>query len=531
MTSRGNRMKAAGLAISLMPLWLSVFCPTALAVEENKSPAAERLIKRLGKGINVDVSQPEGGPPIKVLYDPTQYDAVKAAGFQSIRFFVVAGENPASYKSRIKDALDRGLAVVICLWGSNKWVSKPKEGVREFVRAWETLAEYYKNYPDSLVFELWNEPAGLSVKPGGTHGLKVGKTVMEYLNAAIPVIRKTNSRRMLAIGGPGFNGGRELKEFVTPKYLTYRLKDRTGFKDDTNIIGIFHMYQPHKFTHWIVGLNKVPTWKDELKKQISHPVAWSKKWRKPLLLSEWGVWAPPCHSVKDFKAYIQFVADECKQHNIGSIYYCAGFNNQWAFNILHTEDGWNQDALTILTGVKAPAVPPLSQLINTEFSWGTNFWSSGGSAKMSVMKNAGLSGSIALKVEATKSDRAEIYQETPKGQGKPPGRYLISVRKGRTYRISFLSRSVNGTGTVKLRLANVSGSRKGFWTSKPVEISQTKTKYTVEYHHASGDVDDVRVVFLFGGKNQTILLDRIALRGYRLQTIPRSDAQKKKSEH
>ena len=134
-------------------------------------------------------------------------------------------------------------------------------------------------------------------------------------------------------------------------------------------------------------------------------------------------------------------------------------------------------------------------------------------------------------LEATKSDRAEVYQETPKGRGKPPGRYLISVRKGRTYRISFLSRSVNGTGTVKLRLANVSGSRKGFWTSKPVEISQTKTKYTVEYHHASGDVNDVRVVFLFGEKNQTILLDRIALRGYRLQTIPQSDAQKKKSEH
>ncbi len=59
MISRGNRMKAAGLAISLMSLWLSVFCPTALAVEENKSPAAERLIKRLGEGINVDVSQPE----------------------------------------------------------------------------------------------------------------------------------------------------------------------------------------------------------------------------------------------------------------------------------------------------------------------------------------------------------------------------------------------------------------------------------------------------------------------------------------
>ena len=211
------------------------------------------MVKRIGKGINVDVSQREGGPPIKVLYDPAQYDAVKAAGFQSVRFFVVAGEDPATYKTRIKDALERGLAVVTCLWGSDQWASKPEEGVREFVGAWDKIAKCYKNYPEGLVFELWNEPAGLIVKPGGTHGLKDGKTVMEYLNAAIPIIRKTNARRSLAIGGPGFNGGRELKEFVTPEYLTYRLEDGTGFEDDNNIIGIFHMYQPHKFTHWTSG--------------------------------------------------------------------------------------------------------------------------------------------------------------------------------------------------------------------------------------------------------------------------------------
>ena len=101
---------------------------------------------------------------------------------------------------------------------------------------------------------------------------------------------------------------------------------------------------------------------------MSHSVAWSKKWSKPLLLSEWGAWVPPCHTVEDFKTYIGFVADECKRHNIGWMYYCAGFNNQWAFNILNTEDGWNQDALDILTEVTAPPPPPMSPLINSEFS-------------------------------------------------------------------------------------------------------------------------------------------------------------------
>ena len=49
-----------------------------------KLSKGEIMFERIGKGINVDVSPLEGGPPEKVLYDPAQYDAVKAAGFQSI---------------------------------------------------------------------------------------------------------------------------------------------------------------------------------------------------------------------------------------------------------------------------------------------------------------------------------------------------------------------------------------------------------------------------------------------------------------
>jgi len=518
--TRSNRIRAAGLAISLMSVSLSPFCLAVSAEEEKNSSTAklseaEITVKRLGKGIVVDVSSLEGGSPRKVLHDPAQYDTVKAAGFQSVRIYVVAMRGPAIYKTRIDDALDRGLAVVISLWGSGGWASKPKEGIQEFVRAWDRFAKYYQDYPEGLVFDLWNEPAGLLVKNGKPYGIKDGETVMEYLNAVIPIIRKTNPSRTLGIGGPGLNGCRELEQFVTPQYLTYKLEDGTGFEDDINIIGMFHMYHPGTFTHWIKSLDQFPTWKEEVREQLSYPVAWSKRWRKPVLLSEWGAWAPPSRSVEDFKTYLRFVVDECKKHNIGWMYYCAGFNNQWAFNILHTEDGWNQDALDILTGVKAPAVPPMSPLLNTEFSTGTDYWISEGSAKISVARHAGLSGSTALKVEVTKSDRAEVYQETPKGRGSPPGRYLISVRKGRLYKICFLAKSVSGKGIVKVRLADVSGSSDAFWTSMPVAISTAEREYTLEYRHAGRDVSDVRLAFLFGDQDQTILLDRITLRGYR----------------
>jgi hypothetical protein len=481
------------------------------------SSGAEAMVERLAKGIVIDVCPPGEGTPVKVLYDPAQYDAIRAAGFRSVRFYVVAQMDPAVYKTMIDDALDRDLAVVISMWGNGEWASAPKEGIQEFVRVWDNYAKHYRDYPEDLVFDLWNEPAGLLLKDGKPYGIEDGATVMSYLNAVIPVIRKTNPDRILGVGGPGLNGCRELDQFVTPEYLTYKLEDGTGFADDKNLIGVFHVYHPHPFTHWTMGLKQVPGWEDGVREELSHPVAWSGKWRKPVLLSEWGAWAPPCHSAEDFETYLQFVVDACKKHDIPWMYYAFGFNNQWAFNIFHTEDGWNQDALDILTGVTAPRVPPISQLINTEFVWTTDNWISGGSAKISVARDAGLSGPTALKVEAKKSDRAEVYQETPKHTGSPPGRHLISMRQGRLYRISFLAKSVNGTGTVRVRLADVSGSSDGFWTSLPVEIANEKREYTIECWHAGGNVNDVRLAFLFGDRDQTVLLDQIAFRGYRDQ--------------
>ena len=152
MITRSNRIAAACLAISLLSLLLSPFCLTARAEGEEKSRAAkltraEAMVGRIGKGIVVDVTSRDGGAPVKVLYDPAQYDAVQAAGFQSVRIYVVAQEGPAAYKTRIDDALNRGLAVVISMWGKGQWASKPKEGIQEFVEAWGKYAEYYRGYP------------------------------------------------------------------------------------------------------------------------------------------------------------------------------------------------------------------------------------------------------------------------------------------------------------------------------------------------------------------------------------------------
>lgn len=79
---------------------------------------------------------------------------------------------------------------------------------------------------------------------------------------------------------------------------------------------------------------------------------------------------------------------------------------------------------------------------------------------------------------------------------------------------TFLAKAVGGMGTVRVQLADVSGLKNVLWTSKPIRVSTRRWEYAVEYRHRGVDVDDVRLSFLFGDRVQTVLLDRVTLRGY-----------------
>lgn len=328
-------------------LWLAT---ASLVLTQDVRVPGQHTTVRIGDGINLDVSHPNGFPKAKIAFDSAQCRAIKTAGFQSVRFFISPTDQPEALRPRIDEAIKHKLTVVICLWGKARWAANPDKGVEDFVAAWKKIGAEFKDYSSQLVFELLNEPGALVVEKGKPDGIKDGKVVMAFLNAAIPAIRETNPKRILAIGGPGLNGGRELMEYVTPKYLTYRLRDGSGFAADRNIIGVFHMYEPHSFTHWTKPLSEIPEWKASVSEQFEHATNWSKRWNKSVMLSEWGAWKPPKHSVEDFRTYLTFVTAQCRSRRITSMYYCAGFNDEWPFNILDSNTGWHQPALEIITG-------------------------------------------------------------------------------------------------------------------------------------------------------------------------------------
>ena len=432
-----------------------------------------------GAGINMDASVQ--GTDVKYQHQSEYFDVVRDAGFQTARWFIDPTAEPDHWEDMINEAIERDLIAVVVLWADRNWSSK------EFVQYWEKFADYYQNYPrDKLVFELLNEPEAIS--------LKDGTRSMEWINAAIPAIRKSNPDRIIAVGGPGFNEAENLVQYVNPDYLDYSLKDGSGFEEDKNIVGVFHMYLPYYFSHYHSS-HLGSGWTDIVTEKLDSAASWSKEWHKPVILTEWGAWGPPGNFEEDFYSYLKHIVNETARLDIEWIYYCGYMNNQWPFSIFNTDTGWDLKALRILTGREANISPSLSPLLNSEFNAGIRQWKTRGPVKISHVVTAGLSGDSALKIEFAENARAAVYQEnlgTELGRkewtdGK---RSLISLTKGSVYVISFLAKSLDNPGSIRIGL-EVRSTEKVIWSSETISISTEPEQYECNYT-PSEDLDDLR---------------------------------------
>ena len=108
----------------------------------------------IGQGINLDFSTTEVN---KIGYDPAYYDVFKAAGFDSVRFFVKQGVDPLHYREAIDGAINRGLPVVITGFTGRV------HGKESFVQYWRNFAETLPNVSERVGFRDYERTAN-----GGT---------------------------------------------------------------------------------------------------------------------------------------------------------------------------------------------------------------------------------------------------------------------------------------------------------------------------------------------------------------------------
>ncbi|MBE3144203.1 MAG: glycoside hydrolase family 5 protein [Planctomycetes bacterium] len=312
--------------ILLVIIWSTcAFCADS-GVNLNDPCVVNKLI---GRGVNIgnSLEAPKEGD-WDVILQEEYFQLIKDAGFNSIRLPVrwdchTAEKAPyaidpnflARVDWAIKNALSRNLVLIINMHNYYDLFTDPNNHKDRYLAIWQQIAERYKDYPNTLLFEALNEPQD---------NLKGVPEWNALLKEWLAVIRKSNPNRMVVIGSANFNGYYEVKSLDLPK-------------DDRNIIVTFHYYTPLKFTHqgahWVKDSNSSlgMKWKgtDQEKRAIARDFRvaanWGKENNRPIYLGEFGTFykADPNSRAQWTKA----VADEAVNQGFSFAYweFCAGF--------------------------------------------------------------------------------------------------------------------------------------------------------------------------------------------------------------
>jgi len=298
-------------------LLLSSVC---LAVDE---PNSFTLNKFIGRGINIGNALEcpnEGDWGVKL--EEYFFQTIKDAGFDSIRLPISwsthAADKPpytidANFFDRvdwaIKNTLSRRMVVVLNIHHYRELYKDPDGHKERFVALWKQIGEHYKDYPNSVIFELLNEPEG-NLKAAEWNAI---------LKDALAIVRKSNPHRMVVIGPDNWNDIRRLETLELPK-------------EDRNIIVTAHYYLPFKFTHqgasWAGEVSKEwlgTKWtgteeeKQMIRKDFDDAAAWAKKNDRPIYIGEFGAYEKA--DMDSRIRWTKFVADEAVNHGFSYTYW------------------------------------------------------------------------------------------------------------------------------------------------------------------------------------------------------------------
>ncbi len=256
-------------------------------------------IPLIQKGINLGNTHE---PPVEAGWNNPRaeeyyFDLYKEAGFQLVRIPVrwdyYTGKTPPykvseSWLKRIEEVadwgLERGLFVIINSHHDD-WIkqSYTTENKARFDSIWTQISKHFKDKPEQLIFEVLNEPHGLT------------KAQNDDMHARIlSIIRKTNPTRLVIFQGHNWGGSDELLTAAIP--------------EDDYLIGSFHSYDPYLF-----GLEGQGTWGSsshylQLENKFKAVSNWSATNNVPVFLGEFGALSKADYNsrMRHYRAYVEF---------------------------------------------------------------------------------------------------------------------------------------------------------------------------------------------------------------------------------
>lgn len=299
-------------------------------------------IRQMQKGINLgNTHEPptEGGwnnPKAQEYY----FDLYKDAGFSCVRIPVrydnYTGKTPPykiseTWLNRIEEVaewgLKRGLFIVINTHHDD-WIKSSYTAANKarFDSIWSQIAVKFKDKPEKLIFEIINEPHGLT------------KAQNDELHARVlSIIRKTNPTRLVIFQGHNWGGSDELITAAIP--------------NDPYLIGSFHSYDPYLF-----GLEGQGTWGtatdyNQLENKFKAVSNWSVKNNIPVFLGEFGS-LKKCEfnsRMRHYRAYVEL----SQKYGFASMAWDDGGD----FRIMERQQKtWNElKDILIYTSAKSPS--------------------------------------------------------------------------------------------------------------------------------------------------------------------------------
>jgi endoglucanase len=261
---------------------------TATAISPSDVKSFEQ-VQRIGRCVNVLGYDPLWDDPQKARFQEKHFRLIHEAGFQGIRVNLHA-LNRMDAEDHLSDswwrtldwivekALANQLAVILDLHNFTDVAKNPEAFRPKIMVFWKQVGEHFKNTPDTVIFEVLNEP----------NGKLTAELWNEWLAGILKTIRSSNPTRTVIVGPASWNGIGSLQDLKLPE-------------DDRNLIVTVHYYSPMEFTHqgapWsksTVHLSGV-TWgtDTEMRKadeDLWKANRWAKANRRPIFLGEFGAY-------------------------------------------------------------------------------------------------------------------------------------------------------------------------------------------------------------------------------------------------